>query len=355
VLLHPDRWNLVTLGISAGTAVIIVGGKRLHRLVPGVLIAVVVGILLNRWLQLPLDTLGDIPARLPALQLEIPLRTLRQLIVPGGVIALVGFAEPAAIARTMAAQDRQFWDPNREFVSQGVANIASGLCGSYPVGGSFSRSSVAKLAGAQTRFAGMFSGMIVFALLPFADVLSALPKAVLGTIVVVATVRMIKVMSLLRLVRVTWGQSVVAWGTFLSTLLLAPRIDLGLITGIVLATAIHLRRETKLGLESTVTGRTLELVPSGVLYFGSAPGLSQSLVEQLATHKDIASVVVDLGMLGRVDYTGALELKAFADDCASAGLGFRIRNIPDHALGTMTRCLGDDLPRLCGHNKDRDS
>ena len=188
--------------------------------------------------------------------------------------------------------------------------------------------------------------MIVFGLLPFADVLRDLPKAVLGTIVVVATVRLIRVVSLVKLIRVTWGQSVVAWATFLSTLVLAPRVDLGLITGIVLATAFHLRREVQIGLKSTVTNRTLEIVPSGVLYFGSAPGLSQSLMEQLALHRDIESVVVDLSMLGRVDYTGVQELKAFADDCVSAGLRFRIRNIPDHALGTMTRYLGDELPRM---------
>ena len=96
-LMQPGQWNPVTLGISAGTAAVIVGGKRLHRLVPGVLIAVVAGLLLNRWLHLPVESLGEIPARLPSLQREIPLHAFRQLIVPGGVIALVGFAEPAAI------------------------------------------------------------------------------------------------------------------------------------------------------------------------------------------------------------------------------------------------------------------
>lgn len=346
-LTRPTEWSFTAIGLSAVTAAIIVGGRSIHRLFPGVLIAVVAGVLINRWLELPVESLGEIPGQLPTLQLQFSFEKIRQLIIPGGVIALVGFAEPAAIARTMAAQDRDFWDPDREFISQGAANIASGLCGSFPVGGSFSRSSVAKLAGAQTRFAGMFSGIIVFALLPFASLLSTLPKAVLGAIVIVATVRLIKVVSLIKLIRVTWGQAIVAWGTFVSTLIFAPRVDLGLITGIVLATAIHLRRESKIGLESTVENKTLLIAPSGVLYFGSAPGLSQALVNQLATHQDIESVIVDLGMLGRVDYTGVQELTAFGKECEGAGLAFKLRNIPDHARGTMSRCLGDDLSKLC--------
>jgi SulP family sulfate permease len=346
-LARPGEWSIQAIGLSIATAVIVVGGRRIHRLFPGVLAAVVVGVFVNRWFNLPVESLGEISGRLPTLQLDFSLENIRELIVPGGVIALVGFAEPAAIARTMATQDRQFWDPDREFISQGVANITSGLSGSYPVGGSFSRSSVAKLAGAQTRFAGMFSGIIVFALLPFANVLSTLPKAVLGAIVIVATVRLVKVISLVKLIRVTWGQSIVAWGTFISTLALAPRVDLGLITGIVLATAIHLRRESRIGLQSTVENKTLKIAPSGVLYFGSAPALSQALMKQLASYQDIEAVIVDLGMLGRVDYTGVQELRRFAAECEVAGLTFKIRNIPDHAMGTMTRCLGDELPRFC--------
>ena len=138
-LAQPGDWSWVAIGMSAVTAGIVWGGRHIHRLFPGVLIAVIGGVVINRWLMLPVESLGEIPGQLPALQLEFSFGKIRELIVPGGVIALVGFAEPAAIARTMAAQDRSFWDPDREFISQGAANIASGLCGSFPVGGSFSR------------------------------------------------------------------------------------------------------------------------------------------------------------------------------------------------------------------------
>ena len=38
-----------------------------------------------------------------------------------------GFAEPAAIARRYAAEDRVQWNPNRELTGQGLANVAAGV------------------------------------------------------------------------------------------------------------------------------------------------------------------------------------------------------------------------------------
>ncbi len=125
------------------------GGRRLHPLFPGVLVAVVAAILLSVGLGYGGSTIGRIDAGLPPLSLKLPLDAVPSLLAGGVVIALVGFAEPASIARAFAARDRKTWSPNREFVSQGGANLAAGLCGGFPVGGSFSRSSLNREAGAR--------------------------------------------------------------------------------------------------------------------------------------------------------------------------------------------------------------
>ena len=80
------------------------------------------------------------------------------------------------------------WNPNQEFIGQGAANIAVGLFGGFPIGGSFSRSSLNYLSGARTRWSGLVTGVVVLAFLPFAKVLSALPSAVLSAIVIAAVV-----------------------------------------------------------------------------------------------------------------------------------------------------------------------
>ena len=81
------------------------------------------------------------------------------------VVSIIDFAEPAAIARRNATTDGVQWDASRELGGQGIANLASGLVGGFPVGGSFSRTSLNRLAGGRTRWSGIGAGLIVLALL----------------------------------------------------------------------------------------------------------------------------------------------------------------------------------------------
>lgn len=136
-LTTPSLWNLTAIGLSALTFLLVVGGRKLHPLFPGVLVAVVIGIAFATVSSYAGPIVGSVPAGMPPFSLSLPWGSTLILVVPAIVIALVGFAEPAAIARTFATQDRQVWNPDREFISQGIANLASGLSGGFPVGGSF--------------------------------------------------------------------------------------------------------------------------------------------------------------------------------------------------------------------------
>ena len=50
---------------------------------------------------------------------DLPWDELPSLLVPGVVIALVGFIEPSSIARTFAALERRRWDADQEFAQPG--------------------------------------------------------------------------------------------------------------------------------------------------------------------------------------------------------------------------------------------
>lgn len=345
-LTDPGSWDLVGIGLALAAAALIIVDRRYSALFPGVLIAVAAGIVFSEIAGFDGLVIGPVPTGLPPFPGSLPWSDLPSLLVPGTVIALIGFAEAAAISRTYAAIDRERWNPNREFVAQGVANVASALSSGFPVGGSFSRSSIARLAGGRTRWSGAATGLAVLAFLPFAGLIEALPRAILAAIVIVAVARLIQIRAMVRLITVTWGQSVVAWGTFIATLALAPRIDFGVVIGILLAAAVHLRREGLIRVEAIQEGPLLVLRPHGVLYYGSAPRLSETLVDQLAAQPETTRVVVDLERLGRVDYTGAMALKAFLDEAAEAGLETAVANVPQHAMGTLDRSWGEELPRL---------
>ena len=239
---HLDHWEAASVAIAVVTMALVLAGRQVvHRLFPGALLAVVGGVMISRIADYSGPVVGEVPTGLPDLSLDLPWGSTGTLLVGGVLIALVGFAEPASIARVFADQDRQRWSADREFVSQGVANVAAAVSGAFPVGGSFSRSSLNRLAGAQTRWSGLVTGAAVLAFVPFADVLAPLPRATLGGVVVAAVVGLVRPVALVSMIRRSSADALVAWATFAATLALAPRVEQGVLVGILLSLAVGLR------------------------------------------------------------------------------------------------------------------
>ena len=94
----------------------------------------------------------------PLTDTVVPVERTPAAIPAAAVIALLGFAEASSIARTYAAVDRSRWDPNREFVSQGVANVAASITNGMPVGASFRGALSIGWPGREQRSAGSSQG-----------------------------------------------------------------------------------------------------------------------------------------------------------------------------------------------------
>ena len=345
---HPAAWEPESLIFGLVTIALILGGRRVHAMFPGVLLATLFGIGFSIMMDYDGPRVGEIPASLPPFSVDFPWRQLPHLIIPSGVIALVGFAEAASISRGFAIRERQPWNPDREFISQGVANLAAAVSGAFPVGGSFSRSSLNYLIGARTRWSGAVTGVTVLLFLPIAGVLAPLPKAVLAGIVIGAVVGLIRLASLARLWKLSRPQAIIAWSTFALTLLLAPRIDLAIVLGILLALGVHAWREMKARCDSWVDGDELHLAPSGVLWFGSAPQMQAIFSREMEQGHEIGAVVVHLAGLGRIDLSGAMMLREFRDELMDGGFDFEVRDVPSHARRILGRTIGWSLPREQG-------
>jgi SulP family sulfate permease len=317
-LSHPGAWEPVSVLLSAVVLLAVLGGRKVHPLFPGVLVALIAAGVYSELAEYAGPTIGPIDASVAVVSLDLPWSELGVLLVPGVVIALVGFAEPASIARSFAAEDRSSWDADREFVSQGAANVAAGLSGGFPVGGSFSRSSLNRLAGARTAWSGAISGLVVLALLPTAFLLEGVPAAVLGAIVIASAVSLIRVRPVLE----TWTHSkpgaLIAAGTFVATLASSPRVERGVLVGIGLSVAVHLWRE--LHIDTTVwrDGGTLHVRPQGVLWFGAVQAIEDRILGELARERDAEALVLHLDGVGRLDVTAAVALRAAMDEAERA-------------------------------------
>jgi len=319
-LTHPGSWTTTAVLLSAAVLALMLGGWRIHKVFPSVLIAVALGVAYSVLTDYEGATVGSIPGGFPSVIVDLPWGDVPSLVVAAIVIALVGFVEPSSIARTFAAQERQPWDPDREFLGQGAANIAAGLTGGFPVGGSFSRSALNRTAGAKTRWSGAITGAAVLIFLPFSGFLSSLPTAVLAAIVIGSVAGLVRPLPILRLARFSRPQFVVAGATFVLTLALAPRVDKAVVIGIGLAVATHLWRELSLEVPSWTEAGTLHLRPRGVLWFGSAARLEDRFVELLGAHPETSELVIHLDGVGRIDTTAALSLRSLVGDARTAGL-----------------------------------
>lgn len=338
-LASPTAWVWADVVLGLGTLLVMLGGRRLWAFFPGALVAVVATTVWSGLAGYDGATVGPVD-----LQLHAPRGTalgeLWALLLPGLVIAVVGFAEPASIARRYAAEDRQPWNSNREFVGQGLANLASGAAGGFPVGGSFSRTALNRLSGARTRWSGAFTGLLVLAILPFAGLLSPLPLAVLAGLVMGAVVSLVDVRKPLLYWHWSRPQFAVGVVTAASTLAFAPRVERGVVLGVAAALAVHLWREMRVPVPSCVEDDVLHLRPSGVLYFGSAPAVERAINAVLVQHPDVARVVLHLDAVGRLDLTGALMLRDLVEESDAAGRSFAIRGAAPHAARLLSRVLG---------------
>lgn len=336
-LSHPGRWNLTAASLMLLTLLIVLGGRRLSVRFPGVLVAVLIGLGVSLVFGFEGPTVGDAGAALPVLSLALPWDALPDLFLGAAIIAVVGFAEPAAIARTFSREQPGRWNPNRELVSQGAANLAAGLVGTFPVGGSFSRSSLNKSAGAKSRWSGLITGLGALAFLPFAGLLAPLPKAVLAAIVIAAVVNLLDLKGLFKLWRYAKLQALTAYATFALTLLLTPRVDYAVLLGIGMAVVAHLYREANLGVGVRREGDTLLLTLSGVLWFGSAHQLEAAFEQLLEAHPDASRLVIDAATLGRVDLSGSLLLAELIGRAKEAGLNVEVRGLEPHMKRVLSR------------------
>jgi SulP family sulfate permease len=204
------------------------------------------------------------------------------------------------------------------------------------------------MAGARTRWSGAFTGLVVLATLPLAFLFEPLPRAVLGAIVAVVVFKLIRVAAIVRLWAISPLQMLIAAGTLIATLATAPRIERGVLIGVALSVATHLYREMDLSLVALGDGTRVVIAPRGVLWFGTAHKLEGIVVNAIAAHDDVETLEIDLTGIGRLDFTGAEELRSLCADIETGGVMVSIVGVPAHARRiagkTLTRWWREPAP-----------
>jgi SulP family sulfate permease len=266
-----------------------------------------------------------LPAGLPAVHWPgwPGLEVINQLWVPAMVIALVSFLETASSARIECRRDGKRWDDSTELFSQGLAKIASGFSGSFATSTSFSRSALMLYAGARSGWAVVASvGFVLLALLILMPALQYVPRSVMSAAVIVAVLNLFQPRQFWNLWRVGRIETMTAGITFAMTLLTAPRIYWGVMTGVLVGLShfLHTRlhpRIIEVGLhpDGSLRDRHLWQLPplaphlyalrmDAELDFAAASDFDRAITDHLAQHSGVQHVALFAQPINRIDVTG---------------------------------------------------
>jgi high affinity sulfate transporter 1 len=229
-------WTALVGAVSLAFVLVV---QRFAPRVPGSLVAVVLGVLVSRWLDLPgksVAVVGPLPEALPAIGLpDVAVSDYRSILWGAVGIALLAYAESIAAARQFALRGGYEIDANRELVAMGTANVGAGLAQGFPIDASVSRTTVASRSGQRSQLAGILNaGLVVVAILVLGGFFADLPVATLAAIVVAAVLPLLRTGELRRL----WRLDVVDFA--LAALCFAGVLVAGVLGGIVIAVVASL-------------------------------------------------------------------------------------------------------------------
>jgi SulP family sulfate permease len=170
VVLHPSQMVVESLLVGGAAIAILVLLARTGLRMMSALVALAVStmaVALFGWDDVAtVSDVGAIPSGLPLP--EVPDLSAFSLGIFVGAVAVAAIVLVQGAGVRESLPGRASSDPNRDFLAQGLGNVASGLFQGQPVGGSVGLSALNRSAGARTPLASVFSGIwMVLILLAF--------------------------------------------------------------------------------------------------------------------------------------------------------------------------------------------
>jgi SulP family sulfate permease len=235
---HLGDANLFPLSIGLGVLAIIGISERLSARVPGALIglALATGAVIAFGLEdRGVAVVGTVAGRGPPLSIpSASINEVAHLIPLGLLIAAIVMVQTAATTRSFPSDPDQPPDVERDYVGVGAGSILSGLFGAFPVNASPPRTAIVSETGGRSQLAGLVAAAIVVAMLAFgARLLTHVPNAALGGVLLFVSLRIIRLRQMAAIYRQAFGEFLLIIATWAA--IVAAPIEQGVAIGIVLS------------------------------------------------------------------------------------------------------------------------
>ena len=246
-ILNRQEIDVSTLAIGLLTIAIILVINRTRFEKYSFLAAVLLTTILAAIIDQPsIAVVGDstlIPRTLPSLHLP-DLSLIPSLIIPALAIAVIALVTGAGVSGSIPNPDGKYPDFSGDFRGQGAGNLAAGLVGGLPVGGSLSGTTLIQSVGGKSRWANIFTGLFTAAaILLIAPFIEIIPLPTLAGLLIVVGFSMIKLPRIQTVWHTGTAPLAVMLLTFLATLF--TPIQVAVAFGVVLHILIHIFRSAE--------------------------------------------------------------------------------------------------------------
>jgi MFS superfamily sulfate permease-like transporter len=328
---HVSTWSIV---IALGTLVVMVVGERLNAKMPWALAAVLVATILTATASLAshgVQQLGPVSAGLPIWRLHwLSGSQWGTVCTTALTLVIVILSQSAATCRTTADDLAIADNVSRDFVGIGLANVACGLVGAFPVNASPARTTVAKLAGGRTKLVLLVAGVGALVLSPFAKFAHMIPLAALAGVLIFIGGRLIKVAQFRKILATSKWEFALALVSMLGVIFIGVEQGLGIAVALAILDQtwrsarprmVELGRRTgttswepeeEVGVERV--DHILALLFGEELFFANAGIFRREMHDLLAKQPETEHVIIDAVAIADIDFTGMNALSQVVAD-----------------------------------------
>jgi len=266
VLFNPSLVDVPSLivGVSALVALVALPRTRLAKysaLIALIVPSIAVALLGYFEPVLQVEDAGEIVRGFPV-PVFPPLGQLSLEVLAGAfAVAVIVLVQGAGVSQSYPNPDRTRSDQNADFMSQGWANVASGIFRGIPVGGSVSQTALNVAVGARDRWASIVSGVwMVVVLVLLSGLAGEVAIPTLAAILIVASIGAIRPAAISTIWRSGTQSQVAMATTFAATLFLPVSAAVGI--GAALSLILSVNREAQdvriVALSENVEGAIVE-------------------------------------------------------------------------------------------------
>ena len=345
------NWQACVVGVVC--LVILIVWPYISEKIPGSLIAVVVGILMVKFLNMKVNTIGDlytISNKLPPFTLpNMSLSMIKNVFPDAVTIAILAAIESLLSCVVADGMINSHHRSNMELIAQGAGNIGSALFGGIPATGAIARTAANIKNGGRTPVAGIVHSVVLILvlvlLMPYA---ALIPMPTIAAILFMVAYNMCQWRTFVHLCKTSPKSDIIV---LVVTFVLTVVFDLvvAIEVGMIMACVLFMKRMSD---ESVVSswkyydpeedpdGIDLKVIPKQVRIYEIAGPMFFGDTDRLAgiSFKDFTKVII-FRMRGvpALDASAMHALEQLYERCNGAGITMVFSHVNEQPMKTMEK------------------